>query len=156
MEITYLGSGIWSYSCWGEELVQILYNIWLRTNLSFQLKEGFMSVYWSTDRLVIILLVFTQIYCSHTCAHKHLRERERDWLSLLECRKPGFPFIFLSISQICIITRLYSSSYQRSHTFPPLTLRRAGAILLVRVPATIMTSACRGLALNTTPKRSMS
>lgn len=36
------------------------------------------------------------------------------------------------------------------------TLRSAGAILLVSVPATIITSACRGLARNTTPKRSMS
>jgi hypothetical protein len=37
-----------------------------------------------------------------------------------------------------------------------LTFLRAGAILLVRVPATIMRSACLGLALNTTPKRPMS
>ena len=36
------------------------------------------------------------------------------------------------------------------------TFLRAGAILLVTVPATIMTSACRGLALNTTPNRSIS
>lgn len=36
------------------------------------------------------------------------------------------------------------------------TLRSAGAILLVRVPATIMTSDWRGLARKTTPKRSMS
>jgi len=36
------------------------------------------------------------------------------------------------------------------------TFLRAGAILLVRVPATMMQSACLGLARNTTPKRSMS
>lgn len=27
MEMTYLGSGIWSYTCWGEEVVQLLYNV---------------------------------------------------------------------------------------------------------------------------------
>ena len=32
------------------------------------------------------------------------------------------------------------------------TFLKAGAILLVKVPATIMTSACLGLARNTTPK----
>merc|ERR1719266_202166 len=36
------------------------------------------------------------------------------------------------------------------------TLLKAGAILLVKVPATIMTSACLGDALKTTPYRSMS
>lgn len=36
------------------------------------------------------------------------------------------------------------------------TLRSAGAILLVSVPATIITSDWRGLARKTTPKRSMS
>ncbi|TNN40878.1 hypothetical protein EYF80_048956 [Liparis tanakae] len=38
----------------------------------------------------------------------------------------------------------------------PECTESAGAILLVSVPATIMTSDCRGLARNTTPKRSMS
>ena len=37
-----------------------------------------------------------------------------------------------------------------------LTFRMAGAILFETVPATIMTSDCLGLALNTTPNRSMS
>ena len=36
------------------------------------------------------------------------------------------------------------------------TFLKAGAILFVTVPATMMQSACRGLARNTTPKRSMS
>ena len=36
------------------------------------------------------------------------------------------------------------------------TLRNAGAILFVTVPATIISSDCLGLALNTTPNRSMS
>lgn len=37
-----------------------------------------------------------------------------------------------------------------------VTFLKAGAILLVSVPATMMTSACLGLALNTTPNLSMS
>ena len=36
------------------------------------------------------------------------------------------------------------------------TFRSAGAILLVSVPATIMTSLCRGLGLKMMPKRSRS
>uniref|UniRef100_A0A182IXX9 Uncharacterized protein n=1 Tax=Anopheles atroparvus TaxID=41427 RepID=A0A182IXX9_ANOAO len=36
------------------------------------------------------------------------------------------------------------------------TLRKAGAILFVSVPATMITSACRGEARNTTPNRSIS
>lgn len=39
---------------------------------------------------------------------------------------------------------------------PRPTLRSAGAILLVSVPATIITSDCRGLARNTMPNLSMS
>lgn len=37
-----------------------------------------------------------------------------------------------------------------------LTLLRAGAILFVTVPATIITSDCLGVARNTTPNRSIS
>jgi hypothetical protein len=45
---------------------------------------------------------------------------------------------------------------QRGSAIWSYTLRNAGAILLHRVPATIMTSAWRGLGRKTTPKRSMS
>lgn len=50
-------------------------------------------------------------------------------------------------------TLLYTriASFFLYHTF-----LKAGAILLVSVPATIIQSAWRGLARNTTPKRSMS
>jgi hypothetical protein len=45
---------------------------------------------------------------------------------------------------------------QRGSGIWSYTLRSAGAILLTRVPATIMTSDWRGLGRNTTPKRSRS
>ncbi len=45
---------------------------------------------------------------------------------------------------------------QRGSLIWSYTLRSAGAILLVSVPATIITSLCRGLARGMTPKRSRS
>src|SRR5207248_10990121 len=45
---------------------------------------------------------------------------------------------------------------QRGSAIWSYTLRNAGAILLHSVPATIITSDCRGLGRNTTPKRSRS
>jgi len=45
---------------------------------------------------------------------------------------------------------------QRGSVIWSYTLRSAGAILLTSVPATIMTSDCRGLGLKMIPKRSWS
>src|SRR5579859_4694324 len=45
---------------------------------------------------------------------------------------------------------------QRGSAIWSYTLRKAGAILFTSVPATIITSDCRGLGRNTTPKRSRS
>jgi hypothetical protein len=61
-----------------------------------------------------------------------------------------------------LVVDLWSTSCSQQHasfqgkgvTIP--TFRRAGAILLVRVPATIMISLWRGLARKTTPRRSWS
>lgn len=154
--MTYLGSGIWSYTCWKEAAVQSrLYNVWLRTNLSFQLEESFMPVYQSSNRLVVIQPAFRQLYCSQCC---HPADREPSWQCLCFSHFTHWlgcvcvPLVELHFNVCC----WWSHCYCYIPPFPSLTFRRAGAILLVNVPATIMTSACRGLALNTTPKRSMS
>lgn len=39
MEMTYLGSGIWSYTCWIAEEFRLLHKVWLRANLWIQLEE---------------------------------------------------------------------------------------------------------------------
>ena len=47
-------------------------------------------------------------------------------------------------------------STQRGSAIWSYTLRKAGAILLHKVPATIIRSLCRGLGRKSMPKRSMS
>lgn len=174
MDMTYLGSGIWSYTCWKEDAVQsVLYNVWLRSNLSFQLEESLMPVYQSCDRLVIIQPAFKQLYCSQRPHPADRKGWERVTCNVYE-QETRFIHSFSFMSQTWIkpetaVGMWFGASFVELHkkkkkliscgyipTVPSLTFRRAGAILLVSVPATIMTSACRGLALNTTPKRSMS
>lgn len=149
--MTYLGSGIWSYTCWEEDVLQsLLYNVWLRANLSSQLEQGFIPAYQSTNRLIIIQLEFKQLYCSlHSLsANREVWERENLQLTMSVSSAVFFPITVPPFHKLRVVWSIIN--------WIKLTFRRAGAILLVSVPATIMTSACRGLALNTTPKRSMS
>ena len=64
IEMTYLGSGIWSYTCKREGVQSLLHKVWLRTNPSFELDGDFIQLHRSTSRWVIIQPAFTQIYCS--------------------------------------------------------------------------------------------
>ena len=72
----------------------------------------------------------------------------------LETLKPSMKFNHLDTNytkKICIYDP-QSKSEREKYTY----LRSAGAILLVRVPATIIQSDCLGLGLKMTPKRSRS